>query len=112
MRRKRHESFDLLQRRQRDDRVFLYAFDLIELAGEDRRRDALAQRKIDLRRLLADSGPGVQASEWIDGGESDGPTVFEHACSLGFEGIISKRKDSRYISGLSPYWLKMKNPAS
>jgi bifunctional non-homologous end joining protein LigD len=106
------ESFDLLQRRQRDDRVFLYAFDLIELAGEDRRRDALSQRKIDLRRLLADSGPGVQASEWIDGGESDGPTVFEHACSLGFEGIISKRKDSRYISGLSPYWLKMKNPAS
>jgi bifunctional non-homologous end joining protein LigD len=106
------ESFDLLQRRQRDDRVLLYAFDLIELAGEDRRRDALTQRKTDLRRLLADSGPGVQANEWIDGGESDGPTVFEHACSLGLEGIISKRKDSRYISGLSPYWLKMNNPAS
>ena len=52
------ESFDLLQRRQRDDRVFLYAFDLIELAGEDRRRDALTQRKIDLRRVLADSWPG------------------------------------------------------
>ena len=106
------ESFDLLQRRQHDDRVFLYAFDLIELAGEDRRRDALAQRKIHLRRLLADCGPGVQANEWIDGGESDGPTVFAHACSLGLEGIVSKRKDSRYISGLSPYWLKMKNPAS
>jgi ATP-dependent DNA ligase len=54
----------------------------------------------------------VQANEWIDGGESDGPTVFEHACSLGLEGIISKRKDSRYISGLSPYWLKMNNPTS
>jgi bifunctional non-homologous end joining protein LigD len=106
------ESFDLLQRRQRDDRVFLYAFDLIELAGEDRRRDELAQRKTDLRRLLADAGPGVQAHEWIDGGETDGPTVFEHACSLGLEGIVSKRKDSRYISGLSPYWLKMTNPAS
>jgi bifunctional non-homologous end joining protein LigD len=105
------ESFDLLQRRQRDDRVFLCAFDLIELAGEDRRRDALAQRKIDLRRLLAESGPGVQANEWIDGDESDGPSVFEHACSLGLEGIVSKRKDSRYISGLSPYWLKMNNPA-
>ena len=34
------------------------------------------------------------------------------ARSLGLEGIVSKRKDSRYVSGRSPYWLKMKNPAS
>jgi bifunctional non-homologous end joining protein LigD len=105
-------SFDLLRRRQRDDCVFLYAFDLIELAGEDRRRDGLAHRKVDLSRLLADSGPGVVANEWVDGGECDGPAVFEHACSRGLEGIVSKRKDSRYISGRSPYWLKMMNPAS
>ena len=105
-------SFDLLRRRHRDDRVFLYAFDLIELRGEDRRRDALAHRKIDLSRLLADAGPGVQANEWVDGGEREGPTVFKHACSLGLEGIVSKRKDSRYIAGRSPYWLKMENPAS
>jgi hypothetical protein len=38
--------------------------------------------------------------------------VFEHVRSLGLEGIVSKRKDSRYVSGRSPYWLKMKNPAS
>jgi len=37
----------------------------------------------------------------------DGPTVFADACKLGFEGIVSKRKDSP--SGLSPDWLKMKN---
>ena len=24
----------------------------------------------------------------------DGPTVFAHACKLGLEGIVSKRKDS------------------
>ena len=83
------ESFNLLQHRQRDDRVFLYAFDLIELGGEDRRRDTLAQRKIDLGRLLAGSSPGVQANEWIDGSERDGPTVFTYACSLGLEGIVS-----------------------
>jgi bifunctional non-homologous end joining protein LigD len=105
-------SFNLLRRRQRDDRVFLYAFDLIELAGEDRRRDALAHRKIDLSRLLADAGPGVLLNEWTDGSECEGATVFEHACSLGFEGIVSKRKESRYISGRSPYWLKTMNPAS
>ena len=38
-----------------------------------------------------------------------GPTVFAHACKLGLEGIVSKRKDSAYRSGRSPDWLKMKN---
>jgi ATP-dependent DNA ligase len=40
---------------------------------------------------------------------SDGETVFAHACKLGLEGIVSKRKDSAYRSGCSPDWLKMKN---
>jgi bifunctional non-homologous end joining protein LigD len=105
-------SFDLLQGRLRDDRVFLYAFDLIELDGKDRRRDALAHRKVDLVRLLADAGPGMVANKWADGGELNGPAIFKHACSLGLEGIVSKRKDSRYFSGRSPYWLAMTNPAS
>jgi len=30
---------------------------------------------------------------------------------MGLEGIVSKRKDSRYRSGRSPEWLKMKNLA-
>jgi bifunctional non-homologous end joining protein LigD len=103
-------SFDLLGRRQRDDQVFLYAFDLIELARDDRRRDPLEQRKADLNRLLADASPGLVLNNWIDGDKFDGTTVLEHVCSAGLEGIVSKRKDSRYISGRSPYWLKMKNP--
>jgi bifunctional non-homologous end joining protein LigD len=92
--------------------VFIYAFDLIELRGKDLRREPLEQRKVRLRRLLADTEPGLVFNEWIDGGDCDGATVFEHAQSLGLEGIVSKRKDSRYVSGRSPYWLKMKNPAS
>ena len=36
--------------------------------------------------------------------------VFQHACKMGLEGIVSKRKDSLYRSGRSPDWLKMKNP--
>ena len=43
--------------------------------------------------------------------EGDGPTVFAHACKLGLEGIVSKRLDSRYRSGRSRHWVKMKNPA-
>jgi ATP-dependent DNA ligase len=105
-------SFDLLRRRQRDERTFLFAFDLIELSGDDRRRDRLEQRKVDLMRLLADRAPGLVINDWIDGEKSDGKALFERACAVGFEGIVSKQKDSRYISGRSPYWLKMKNPSS
>jgi hypothetical protein len=43
--------------------------------------------------------------------EGEGPTVFAHACKLGLEGIVSKRKDSPYRSGRSPDWLKSKKPA-
>jgi bifunctional non-homologous end joining protein LigD len=101
----------LPQGRSRDDRTFLYAFDLIELDGEDRRRDALAHRKLDMSRLLANAGPGVRPTEWVDAREGDGPAVFAHACALGLEGVVWKRKNSRYISGRSPYWLMLKNPA-
>lgn len=105
-------SFDLLQSGRRDDHVVLYAFDLIEQAGRDRRRDPLARRKTDLDALVANAGPGVLAITWVDGGERDGPALFDQACALGQEGMVSKRKDSRYMSGRSPCWLKVSNPAS
>jgi bifunctional non-homologous end joining protein LigD len=38
--------------------------------------------------------------------------VFAHACKLGLEGIVSKRKGSRYRSGRSPHWIKSKNQAA
>jgi ATP-dependent DNA ligase len=44
--------------------------------------------------------------------ETDGPSVFARACRLGLEGIVSKRKNSRYRTARSPDWLKAKNPAS
>ena len=52
------------------------------------------------------SAAWVRFNEHIEG---DGPTVFAHACKMGLEGIVSKRKDSSYRSGRSPDWLKMKN---
>ena len=36
--------------------------------------------------------------------------MFEHACKLGLEGIVSKRRDSFYNSGRSLHWIKSKNP--
>jgi ATP-dependent DNA ligase len=105
-------SFDLLRHKLHDGRGFLYAFDLIELDGEDLRGEALEQRKVTLWRLLNKGGGGLLINEWIEGDEADGATIFLHACSLGLEGIVSKRKGSRYNSGRSPYWLKLKNPDS
>jgi bifunctional non-homologous end joining protein LigD len=56
---------------------------------------------------VAKARPGIRFNEHIEG---DGPTVFAHACKVGLEGIVSKRKDSAYRSGRSADWLKMKNP--
>jgi ATP-dependent DNA ligase len=42
----------------------------------------------------------------------DGPTVFEHACRLGAEGIVSKKVDGTYRSGPCPVWIKVRNPTS
>jgi ATP-dependent DNA ligase len=101
--------FDLVRHQRANDSVFLYAFDLIELDGDDLRRDPLEVRKATLASVLAKAGPGIRFNEHMEG---DGPTVFAHACKLGLEGIVSKRKDSAYRSGRSPDWLKMKNPAA
>ena len=99
-------SFDRIRYRRYDASVFLYAFDLIELNGDDLRRDPLQVRKATLASILAKARPGIRFNEHIEG---DGPTVFAHACKMGLEGIVSKRKDSAYRSGRSPDWLKMKS---
>src|SRR5215471_6282915 len=42
--------------------------------------------------------------------EEAGALVFDAACQLGCEGIVSKRLGSPYRSGRSKYWMKVKNP--
>src|SRR5262249_32527871 len=98
-------SFDLVRHQRANESIFLYAFDLIELNGDDLRRDPLEVRKATLAPIVAKASPGIRFNEHMDG---DGPTVFPHACKLGLEGVVSKRKDSAYRSGRSPDWLKMK----
>jgi bifunctional non-homologous end joining protein LigD len=103
-------SFDRIRYRHHDAEVFLYAFDLIELNGDDLRRDPLAVRKATLESLLSRAAPGLRFNEHLD--EEDGPLVFAHACKMGLEGIVSKRRNSPYRSGRSPDWIKSKNPAA
>jgi hypothetical protein len=40
----------------------------------------------------------------------DGSALFEHACRLGLEGIVAKKKAARYRSGTCRSWVKVKNP--
>ena len=101
-------SFERIRYRQHDISVFLYAFDLIELNGDDLRCETLEVRKATLATVLVRVGHGIWFNDHVEG---DGSTVFHHACNLGLEGIVSKRKDSPYRSGRSPDWLKMKNAA-
>jgi bifunctional non-homologous end joining protein LigD len=101
-------NFNRIRYRHHDESVFLYAFDLIELDGDDLRHVPLTVRKTMLAHVLARAAPGLRLNEHLD--EEDGPLVFEHACKLGLEGIVSKRRDSPYASGRSPHWIKSKNP--
>jgi ATP-dependent DNA ligase len=70
-------SFERIRTYQHDASVFLYAFDLIELGGDDLRREPLAVRKATLASLLARAAPGLRFNEHLD--HEDGPLVFAHA---------------------------------
>src|SRR5262245_58363441 len=97
-------SFDLVRHQRANESIFLYAFDLIEQNGDDLRRDPLEVRKAALASIVAKASPGIRFNEHMEG---DGPTVFAHACKLGLEGIVSKRKDSVYtVPGAPPIGLR------
>lgn len=89
--------------------AFLFAFDMIELDGDDMRQMPLLTRKSRLLKLVQGAPAGIVFNEHMEG---DGPTVFRHACELGCEGIVSKRADSPYRSGRSRNWIKTKAPAA
>jgi bifunctional non-homologous end joining protein LigD len=61
----------------------------------DLRREPIEQRKATLAKLLRKAPGKLQLSEHI---KEPGDIVFKHACKLGYEGIVSKRLGSPYIS--------------
>ena len=101
-------ALQLLRHRRNEPRAFLYAFDLLELNGTDLRREPIEVRKATLASTLRNSRSGLRLNEHME--HSEGLMVFQHACKMGLEGIVSKRLGSRYRSGRSPDWLKFKNP--
>jgi bifunctional non-homologous end joining protein LigD len=84
-----------------------YIFDLLSLDEEDLSGNPLLERKGRLESLLADlpkDGP-LFYSDHVMGG---GPAVFNEACDLKLEGVVSKRADVPYRSGRSHSWVKVK----
>jgi bifunctional non-homologous end joining protein LigD len=102
-------AFDLLRSWRHDHAAVLCAFDLIELDGRDLRSTPIEQRKRALADLLHRARDSIVLTVHYD---TDGETVFKHACALGCEGIVSKRRGSPYRSGRFEHWLKIKNPAA
>ena len=101
--------FDLLRYRRQDDAVTLCAFDLLELDGMDLGQEPIEVRKRTLSRLLRRKHAGISFNRHFD---VEGAIVYRHACSLGCEGIVSKRLGSPYRPGRQDCWIKVKNPAA
>src|SRR6478752_3859014 len=100
-------DFNGLHSRKHDDEVQFYAFDMLVSDGDDLRKLPLTMRKTNLARLLARRVDGIHLAPFEHG--EIGPDLFRHACLIGLEGLVSKRRDSLYRAGRSPNWVKVKN---
>jgi bifunctional non-homologous end joining protein LigD len=100
-------SFELMQQSSEAGYGGLvhFAFDLLELDGEDVARLPLLERKERLARLLKDPAAGIVYSEHEGG---DGEAFRRAACQHGLEGIVSKRTERPYLPGDRGAWVKSK----
>jgi DNA ligase D-like protein (predicted ligase) len=100
-------SFELMQ--QASDSgggsLVYFAFDLLELDGEDIARLPLLERKKRLAALLRKPPAGIAYSDHEGG---DGEAFRRAACRRGLEGIVSKRIDRPYLPGDRGAWVKSK----
>ena len=84
--------------------TLFFAFDLLYFAGLDLRARPYRERRRYLAQCLMPS-----ALVQLVHADEDGEALHAAALASGFEGVIGKRKDSRYEAGKrSPAWLKVK----
>jgi bifunctional non-homologous end joining protein LigD len=97
-------DFSVLQNelKGQSTKIVMVAFDLLYLNGHDLRKLPLVERKALLKKLIDKTG--IQFSESF---EVDGREMLKHACKTGLEGIVSKVRDSNYLSGRSNDWVKV-----
>lgn len=85
--------------------LIYFAFDLLFLDGEDLRGLPLRERKTRLKELLGEDDPHLR---YVEHFETSGDAVWQSACRLELEGIVSKRLDGSYRSGRGEAWTKAK----
>jgi bifunctional non-homologous end joining protein LigD len=86
--------------------VVYYAFDLLYLDGFDLRRVGLEQRKQLLQdRIVAGVDDVIHFSDHY---AEKGLALFEAAKQRGLEGIVAKKRNSRYEEQRTSDWLKIK----
>jgi bifunctional non-homologous end joining protein LigD len=96
-------DFSVLQNelKGRSAKIVLVAFDLLYLNGYDLRKLPLIERKARLKNLITETDIQFSESFEIDGGE-----MFKHACKTGLEGVVSKVRESKYVSDRVNDWVK------
>jgi len=82
-----------------------YAFDLLELDGEDLTGLPLTERKEKLRAVIPEASDRLRYSEHIVG---NGEKLLHNFCDAGLEGVISKLATGKYVGSRSGGWLKTK----
>jgi len=97
-------DFSVLQNelKGKSTKIMIVAFDLLYLNGCDLRGLPLYERKVVLKKIIADTD--VQFSESF---EIEGREMYKQACKVGLEGVVSKVRDSRYNSGRGNDWVKV-----
>src|ERR1700727_2357662 len=82
-----------------------FAFDLLELDGEDLTGLPLLDRKAKLKAILPIKGRHIRFSEHTQGG---GEKLLETFCAAGLEGVVSKLAASQYVGARAGSWVKTK----
>src|SRR5262245_54889898 len=89
----------------RQGRFTYHVFDVLWLDGRDVTTLTLEERQALLKKVPLRSPVGR-----VEALNDDKP--WDRACAEGWEGVIAKRRDSKYEHRRSPHWLKMKCEAS
>jgi len=64
-------------------------------------------RKTDLQQLLRRRSDGIFVAPFEQG--KIGPDLFDAACRMGLEDLVSKHRERPYRAGRCDHWLKVKN---
>ncbi|EKE21245.1 MAG: hypothetical protein ACD_7C00303G0002 [uncultured bacterium] len=98
-------SFSKLQQVKRKKiKVYIYVFDLLFFEKFDLRN----QKLIDRKKILKQKFKFSNAFRYTTHIDKNGEAYYKKACKKGWEGIIAKNKDSKYLSKRTRDWLKFK----